>query len=270
MSFQAEFREPDKNLSWLVRQFEEITFDGKREILDKFIPRADISLVFHFETPPCLLKPELGTLPFYFIAPVVPKANLIQLCHQNCSFIITCKPTVFSRFFGISLTPIQQIFIPLPRQLFHPLWEQLKETGDFNERIETFTRFVASFGLHPYEPDLIDRVYDDIVSNAVFTTLQEISSQYLMTERTLQRNFGTRLGISPKKLARIVRINYLWEKIKNNKTIDSHDLVFLGNYFDQNHFIKDFKAITGETPRSFFKRDLHNVNILSGKKDQNN
>ena len=72
-------------------------------------------------------------------------------------------------------------------------------------------------------------------------------------------------GITPKKLLRLVRFDYLWTKINNEKTIDYQDLVFDGNYFDQAHFINDFKSITGETPSYFFNRNLQITKMFSGR-----
>jgi AraC-like DNA-binding protein len=40
--------------------------------------------------------------------------------------------------------------------------------------------------------------------------------------------------------------------------------VFDGNYFDQAHFINDFKSITGETPSYFFNRNLQITKMFSG------
>jgi len=62
-----------------------------------------------------------------------------------------------------------------------------------------------------------------------------------------------------------MRINYIWGTITAGAGIDYHDLVFLGNYFDQTHLIKDFKSITGETPERFFRRNLGVARIFSGK-----
>ena len=64
---------------------------------------------------------------------------------------------------------------------------------------------------------------------------------------------------------RIVRLNYLWTKIKYDSAVDYQDLVFNGNYFDQSHFINDFKYIVGETPNQFFNRNLEIVEYFSGK-----
>jgi AraC-like DNA-binding protein len=265
MSIEVKYHEPPADLSWLVKQFESIDFAGDCVIHDKFIPREDISLVFHFGIPPLMLLPVRKLLPPFFIAPVISRANQMRLDQPNRTFIITCKPTVFSRIFGITLTTGEYLYVSLPEQPFSRLWEQLMETSTDEECIQHFSRFLKSFHQHKYVPDIIDQVYDQIIHTGSFTSLHDILGPFNVSERTIQRKFRLRVGVSPKKLIRIKRINTLWTKIKEGQSIDYQDLVYLGNYFDQAHFIKDFKAITGETPDKFFHRDLQLVKILSGK-----
>jgi len=59
-------------MDWLVRQFETIRCKADADVLDKFIPRYDVSLVFHFKTPPLMLNPVKEVLPPFFLVPVVP------------------------------------------------------------------------------------------------------------------------------------------------------------------------------------------------------
>jgi AraC-like DNA-binding protein len=266
MSVEVKYYEAGNDLNWLVRQFETIQCKRDIDILDKFIPRYDTSLVFHFKTPPLMLKPVKDHLPPFFIAPVIPQANLMQVDKENDTFIVTCKPTVLSRIFHIDLSPDPRIYIPLSHDLFYPLWQKLLHLRSTEQRIKCFSEFAGTVYQGTYTPDTIDTIYNRILETGVTTPLPEIIKGFAINERTLQRKFLKRVGISPKKLVRIVRINYLWEKIKNNSAIDYQDMIFEGNYFDQTHFIKDFKAITGETPDYFFKRDLNIVKILSGKK----
>ena len=265
MSIRVRYYNPLPELSWLVKQFESIEFAGGLDILDKFIPREDISLVFHFGVPPMMLIPVRKLLPPFFIAPVITRANQMRLDQPNRTFIITCKPTVFSRAFGIPLTPGENFWLNLPNEPFSGLWQSFGKTPSDTECIQIFTDFLNYLNPHPYIPDMIDRVYEIMVQSGSLTSLYDILKSYRISERTIQRNFKQRVGVSPKKLIRILRINALWNKIKDNKPIDYQDLVYLGNYFDQAHFIKDFKAITGETPDKFFHRDLNIVEILSGK-----
>ncbi len=264
MAPEAEFFKPGNNISWLVVQFEAIHSYNSNPLIDKFVPQADTSLVFHFGNLPRIMKPAIQPLPSFFMAPLCPTANSIMIEGKTETFIATCKPTVLSRVLGMSMIPGKLIYLPISEPLFRPVWEEMKQQANLTGRIEVFTRFFNK--LHPgeYIPDETDLMYDKILNNSISTPLHKIIGDFALGERTVQRRFRERLGITPKKLERIIKINYLWNRINSNGNLDYQDLVFMGNYYDQTHFIKDFKSITGETPDHFFRRDLNVAKILSG------
>ncbi len=262
---EVSYHEAGARMNWLVRQFESIHCKAETDVLDKFIPRYDVSLVFHFKTPPLMLKPVKEVLPPFFLVPVISRSNVMRVKKDNDTFIATCRPTVLSRILRLDLSPRPHLYVPLPHELFYPLWQRLRLLQSVEEWISCFSAFVQTIHPGTYSPDVIDDIYDGILEAGVTTPLSKIAQGFHICERTLQRKFLKRIGITPKKLMRIIRINEVWKKIKNGDAIDYQDIIFEGNYFDQTHFIKDFKAITGETPDHFFKRDLTVVNMLSGK-----
>ncbi len=259
------YHQPSNDISWLIKQYEFIKYDANVNIIDKYVPREDVSIVFHFKNLPQINTIIKQYLPPFFIVPLSQKAQYISLHGQNDCMIITCKPTVLSRILNINLKPNNNIYINLPKQLFEPVWTELKHTKNNISRINIFNNFIKNIYPFKYIPDETDRNYDIFLQKAINTNLHEIVKELAISERTLQRRFSNRVGTTPKMLLRIIRINYLWDIITKEKTIDYHDLVFLGNYFDQTHLIKDFKSITGETPKVFFMRNLGIVNIYSGK-----
>lgn len=256
---------PSANISWIVKQFEFIRHSGPNALTDKFVPRADVSLVFQFGDRPSMVSPVNQQLPGYFIAPVTSLANSICISGMLECFIVTCKPTVLSRVLGISLAHDSRLYVPLSDEVFGPIYTKMRSERNAEERIASFSVFIDS--LHPgkYVPDETDMIYDAIIREGINTNLSHIIGRFSISERTLQRRFSKRLGATPKMLVRIMRINHIWDSITTDKRIDYHDLVFLGNYFDQTHMIKDFKSITGETPDVFFRRNLGFARILSGK-----
>jgi len=262
---EAKYFQPADEVSWLVRQFEQITYVGRKVLTDKFVPREDVSIVFNFGTTPRIVSPVEKLLPPVFIAPLVPSANLITISGQLDCFIVTCRPSVLSHILNISLAPESRIYLALPDEVFTPLWKNLKDKKTADSRIEHFNLFVKEFHPEIYIPDEVDLIYDEILREGINTNLQDLITLFPGSERTLQRRFRIRIGTTPKMLVRIMRINYIWDSISAGNKIDYHDLVFLGNYFDQTHLIKDFKSITGETPDAFFKRNLGIARILSGK-----
>ncbi|RZK48765.1 MAG: AraC family transcriptional regulator [Pedobacter sp.] len=52
-----------------------------------------------------------------------------------------------------------------------------------------------------------------------------------------------------KKFASIVRFNSILDNINETKTLT--EICYENNFFDQAHFIKDFKQFTGDTPENF-------------------
>lgn len=259
----VSFHNPGSGIDWLVRRFEFINYDGEKEILDKFVPREHIAIVFHFADCPIILKPPAGPLPRFFVTPLRPVHNVIKTNGTLRTFIAMCKPTVLSALLGLRMTLATIPYIQLPDSLFEPLWYTLSGCRSEEHTMEHFTGFFNDLVVPGYVPDYVDAIYDRIILEGAMASLSRLKDWSGLSERTLQRQFRKRAGVTPKALLRIVRINSLWEKIQN--VPDYQDLVLEGNYFDQTHLIKDFKSITGETPDFFFRRNLDIVKILSGK-----
>ena len=57
------------------------------------------------------------------------------------------------------------------------------------------------------------------------------------------------MGTTPKKFASIIRFNTVLDDLKTAKSLT--EICYENNFFDQAHFIKDFKHFTGDTPEDF-------------------
>ncbi|HLW31663.1 MAG TPA: helix-turn-helix domain-containing protein [Aequorivita sp.] len=253
----------DKTNEWLIRQFEAYHYNGS-SLIDKFFPRPYISIIFHFTDRALISGENSIKLEPFFVAPIIPQAINLEFKGKMDTFAVTCKATVFSRLFNVDMSPTLKRSINLPHPIFHPLWESMANFRSTPERIAHFTEFINSIQPAPYTPDAVDILYDKIIEKGISTPLKEIIQECSASKSTLLRKFVKRTGVSPKTLARIVRLDYLWTKIRDENTVNYQELVFHGNYFDQSHFIKDFAAIIGETPGYFFNRNLKTVKLFSG------
>jgi AraC-like DNA-binding protein len=68
------------------------------------------------------------------------------------------------------------------------------------------------------------------------------------SERQLERRFLARVGVSPKRFAILRRFEraVALAKTSPSLTAAAHD----AGYFDQSHFVRDFRRFTGHSPRS--------------------
>lgn len=80
--------------------------------------------------------------------------------------------------------------------------------------------------------------------------MTSLAEKLNISQSRFEKRFRKIVGCSPKKFASLVRLNHV---ITSDAA--KSDLMSIGldaGYFDQAHFIKDFKSYTGQTPEQFF------------------
>ena len=85
--------------------------------------------------------------------------------------------------------------------------------------------------------------------------MESLLQTLFVSERTLERKFNQTIGITPKHFIDIVRLNTSAKILQRMK--EKHRLAGVAyecGYFDQSHFIKDFKKITGVTPQQYHEQ----------------
>jgi AraC-like DNA-binding protein len=81
--------------------------------------------------------------------------------------------------------------------------------------------------------------------------ISELAYYSNLSVRTLERKFEETVGFSPKAFARIVRFDHIKDELILHPSLGLTDLAYRYGYFDQAHFIQDFKQFTGKTPSAF-------------------
>lgn len=61
--------------------------------------------------------------------------------------------------------------------------------------------------------------------------------------------FASRLGQNPKSYLKTVRFRKALNEVVENKRTNFTGIAYTNNFFDQSHFIRDFKTFTGYTPK---------------------
>lgn len=79
--------------------------------------------------------------------------------------------------------------------------------------------------------------------------IKELAGKLFISQSPLEKRFRKLVGSTPKKFASIVRFNTALNNLNNAKSLT--DICYEYNFFDQAHFIKDFKRYTSDTPENF-------------------
>ncbi len=84
--------------------------------------------------------------------------------------------------------------------------------------------------------------------------MDDVVSRLHLSKRTLQRLFNQYVGVSPKWVIKRYRLHEATELLDNGGVVDWPKLALELGYFDQAHFIKDFKSIVGKTPVEYTRQ----------------
>lgn len=182
----------------------------------------------------------------YYIEPV-GNVDTIAICFY---------PHGFTNFVNIPLenlvdkeTPIQNIFNEVQA---NRLEQSIIKATSTKERIDIIETFLLN---KLNEEATIEKIVKTTV-NALLTTkgstpINIILKDNLSKRRQLERHFKKQIGISPKQLSKVIRLHATLQMLVSQKPETLTDIAYENEYFDQNHFIKDFKEFVGITPKEF-------------------
>ena len=163
------------------------------------------------------------------------------------------------------IVPAEEMKIPG----FAELHNEFNKTTD-PEKIENMVNEYLMAHLKPTEFDR-PRVFcalDMMKSLKTKNRLPDLAKGAGVSTKHLNFLFDKYIGLSPKKLSNILRFNELLQQITNNQDNDWMTVVEKFGYYDQSHFIRDFKKFTCLTPTEFIN-DYHFIDNNLFRKDMN-
>ncbi|MGY6650473.1 DUF6597 domain-containing transcriptional factor [Wenyingzhuangia sp. IMCC45574] len=226
------------------------------------IPDGTMKLIFHYgdtyrHHPN---NQESIILPKCFLIGQLTKPYVVEPLGVTGSFVVRFQPNGFSPFANIPIKEIQNTAVPL-KTLFGNdgirIGEQILTATSTAERIELIEEFLINRLTNKATIDLIIKTTVDTILEANGQcSIHTLSEQNNTSRRQLTRKFSSTIGLSPKQLSKTVRIQNALKTLLKKEVTSLTDLAYENEYFDQAHFIKDFKEFTGLTPKEFYGDDL--------------
>jgi AraC-like DNA-binding protein len=145
-------------------------------------------------------------------------------------------------------------FRDLSGNAVNTLYSKLLETTSWNKRIA----LVEGFLLHQLSLSerrlskvaVVNDVMNEIRQDDFFDNIENVASRYGITSRYLQKLFLQYTGLTPKLYSKINRFqNSLRLVTKKDASLTA--IAYDCGYFDQSHFIREFKSFTGITPSGY-------------------
>jgi AraC-like DNA-binding protein len=101
---------------------------------------------------------------------------------------------------------------------------------------------------------LLDFAIDRLIESEGMVAIQALEAQTGYTKRYLDLLFKEHVGISPKRLATILRFHKAYKRWAQTPSPTTFTEEFNASYYDQSHYIHEFKRFTGYPPQKYSER----------------
>ena len=147
--------------------------------------------------------------------------------------------------FNLSLS-LEDIF---EKSKVNDVEEKLVLASRDKQRIKIVEQFLLSQLKGIHADKLIVEAVKLIYQSNGTVRIKELNEKLFISQSPFEKRFRKVVGTTPKKFASIVRFNSILNSLDKTKSLT--EICYENNFFDQAHFIKDFKQFTGETPENF-------------------
>ncbi|MFL1896639.1 DUF6597 domain-containing transcriptional factor [Aquimarina sp. 2-A2] len=263
--------EPNKNLNTFIKCY--WTLESSKEEKNHrqtIVPDGCIEMIFHYGDlySQYLENGDSTTQPRCFVIGQLTRPLIIEPTGITGIFSVRFHPDGFLPFTTLPIKDLENTAVSLEK-LFGKIGQEIElkilNADSTSERINHIETFLLS---RLTDIQTVDRIVKSTVdtiltANGQFS-VDELSKQININRRQLERKFSTIIGLSPKQLSKTVRLQATLKMLLNNKYTSLTSLAYEGDYYDQAHFIKDFKEFTSLTPKEFYSNNLKMSSLFYG------
>jgi AraC-like DNA-binding protein len=228
--------------------------DYTEYVQDVFYADGSVEIVFHVgldfyrgEEKECWAK-VIGQI----IQPLTMRAK-----GRGKSFGIWFWPHTFSSFSGIPLNELNDKVISLDNifsQTFIGFVKNCLYENDINSLMEGMNIYLLKklrISSNSIKDKIVTYAIEHILTEKSASDLDKLVRDTNISNRYLEKIFKEKIGFSPKLLIRIARFQYALHHLINRQINSLTSLAYHVGYYDQAHFIREFKEFTGTVPSQF-------------------
>ncbi|CAL1521107.1 AraC family transcriptional regulator [Chitinophaga sp. MM2321] len=178
----------------------------------------------------------------------------------NCGSIgIEFKPFAAYRFFQVAMHELTNKVLTL-ETILGKAGRQLQEVVANETKVHRKIALTEQFLLRQLqvlnkEDVIVDYAAQQIFTNNGLITMEELSRKLGYTRRYLDIRFAQCMGLNPKTLAAVSRFQLFYKAYNQREVIHFFGKDLYDYYYDQSHFIKEFKRFTGFSPTRYARQD---------------
>jgi AraC-like DNA-binding protein len=252
-SMRVERHIPEGLLKPFIKSFTII--ESEDGMVNRILPDTSIVVAFRYKGTTFAGAEDKTRLPASAISGLTKSARFIGYSKETAALLVQFRETGAVAFSDEPLHELSGLHVSLDnllrRQKLQDIEEQLAEAKNNLRRFSIVEHFILSELKEQRSDPLIIAAVQKIKSARGDIRIKDLITSLPISRDPFEKRFRQAIGTSPKQFARIIRLRDLIGKYPQTKNLT--EVAFSAGYFDQAHFIRDFKSFTGQTPKDFFK-----------------
>lgn len=253
---------PSERLRPYVKQYWVMESQGSEPDLgERIIPTGNVQMLLHYRNPFTLFAPDAtcSRQPGQLASGLSGSWNDVSTNGETGVFAITFHTSGACQFFPFPMEKLDEQTVELADIYDTDIRFLTEKLGNTRTHTEKFD-LVESFLMRHFSPiashdeQLIRSGLQVITHYRGLISTSKLAEALFVTPRTLERKFSTYLGKSPKQLSRIVRFQETLGDLYKPAPVNLIEVACKNGYYDQAHFIHEFKTFCGCTPVEFQRR----------------
>ncbi len=239
--------------------------------LERLLPDGAVEVLFDLAGPPKkLFEDEAGLKYETFRGAWISgqrRRFIVIGTEQNSSMMgIRFRPGGAFPFVGFPMCELNDRVVPMENvwgARINDIHEQLLHCdtaeGKFDILEQTLLKMVSGIS---GADRLSEQAIAELKNAGPDFALSSLPDKLGVGERQLRRLFEARIGLGPKALARVFRIQTVLQRLTSNPKASWVDIALRAGYYDQAHFVHDFRELTGLTPSQYLTQRRFGVNYV--------
>jgi AraC-like DNA-binding protein len=228
-------------------------------------PSGYCALVINYGEPYYILNdPNTVCLPRVFITGQATELYVLKFTGWIGILGVVLRPSALYRLLQIPAFHFTDKRVDLQDFIGTWAWEILEQVGEAltpEKKIEFIENFLCRQLLkQPFS--FVDRAANMIEEKNGLIRINELSELFDIGRRHIEKKFREHVGLTPKKYVQIRRMSHICFLLSKEKEIDWQDIIYYGGFYDQSHFIKEFKTFMKRNPGLYVKDNRELVKML--------
>ncbi len=252
---------PADALAPYIRSYWVLENDEVPDAPEKILPDGCMELIFHYGNAYRTNIRDINEIqPLNIVVGQIKKAIHLLPTGKTGIFSARFQPWGFYALTGIPATRLTDNYLEAEEVLgdaVKKINDSIINAGNI-ERVQILDAYFTGL-LHKQPAGQLTRLAPYIASlhkleaHSGNITIAALAADCNVGVRQYNRVINDMIGLSPKHYARILRLHAFLNYYSSDKHPTLTSALYESGYYDQAHFIKEFKAISLTSPSAFFK-----------------